>query len=156
MALDRWIAVIFLMTSLVYGLAAYDYPLLPFERNMSFLPNTMPKMLSGAGAILSLIIIFVPGIGHAVHEEESADEWNNFDWIPAGGLVLAMVLFALALRPLGFIGSSVLFLVGAGWILGERKIHLMVPIALLGSGLLWYLVQELLGIFLRPLPWFLT
>ena len=31
MALDRWIAVVFLVFSLAYGLAAYNYPLLPFD-----------------------------------------------------------------------------------------------------------------------------
>jgi len=159
MALDRWIAVIFLMISIVYGYAAYGYPLLPFERNMSFLPNTMPMVLSVAGAIFSLIIILVPGIGFGVKESGDPDntsDTRNFRWGQATGLIVAMLLFALALRPLGFIASSIVFLVGAGWILGERKLYIMVPVALLGSGMLWYLVQEMLGIFLRPLPWFLS
>lgn len=158
MALDRWIAVIFLMISIVYGYSAYGYPLLPFELNMSFLPNTMPMVLSVAGIILSMIIILVPGIGYGVDDtnKESNENLKDYRWGQATGLVLAMVLFALALRPIGFISSSVLFLVGAGWVLGERKLRLMIPIALLASGVLWYLVQELLGIFLRPLPWFLS
>jgi putative tricarboxylic transport membrane protein len=67
-----------------------------------------------------------------------------------------MVLYALALRPVGFIASTTLFLAGTGWILGERKLHVMVPVALLGAGAIWFLVQEALGIFLRPLPWFFS
>ena len=60
MALDKWIALIFLVIALIYGYASYTYPLLPFERNMVFLPNTMPMVLSGLGILLSLIIILTP------------------------------------------------------------------------------------------------
>ena len=57
MALDRWIAVFFLTISIVYGYAAFNYELLPFERNMAFLPNTMPMALSVVGALLSLVLL---------------------------------------------------------------------------------------------------
>ena len=39
---------------------------------------------------------------------------------------------------------------------GERKFHLLVPIAIATAGLIWYLVQETLGIFLRPWPAFFS
>jgi hypothetical protein len=32
----------------------------------------------------------------------------------------------------------------------------MIVVALVGALCIWYLVQEALGIFLRPLPWFLS
>ena len=40
-------------------------------------------------------------------------------------------------------------------ILGERRYALLVPVAVLAAFLIWYLVQEVLGIFLRPWPWFI-
>ena len=67
-------------------------------------------------------------------------------------LLVAMVLFALALRPVGFILASILFLVGCGAVLGKRKFHLMIPVAALSAFAIWYLVQEVLGIFMRPWP----
>ncbi len=60
MKLDKWIAVLFLLLCLVYGYTAFTYELLPFERNMSFLPNTMPMVLSVLGGILALVLIFAP------------------------------------------------------------------------------------------------
>ena len=72
------------------------------------------------------------------------------------GLIAAMVIYALALRPFGFIAATTLFLFGTEWILGERKLPIMILSAAVGAGCIWYLVQEALGIFLRPLPWFLT
>ena len=71
-------------------------------------------------------------------------------------LIAAMVIYALALRPIGFLTGTVVFLVATGWILGERRLHIMIPVALLGTGVVWFLVQQALGIFLRPLPWFMS
>jgi putative tricarboxylic transport membrane protein len=66
-----------------------------------------------------------------------------------------MVVYALCLRPLGFVFSTSAFLILGSFILGERKWHVMVPVALIATGAVWYLVQEVLGIFLRPLPFFM-
>ncbi len=160
MALDKWIAVIFLVIAIVYGYASYTYPLLPFELYMVFLPNTMPMALSGLGILLSLIIILTPrkaqdGDGDVLGDFDIS-KLREYKTGQALGLIAAMVLYALALRPVGFILATTLFLVGTGWILGERKLHIMIPTALVAVGCIWYLVQEALGIFLRPLPWFMS
>ena len=60
MALDKWIAAVFLLVSIIYGYAAFTYHLLPFERNMAFLPNTLPMVLSVFGGFFSLIILLTP------------------------------------------------------------------------------------------------
>ncbi len=159
MALDKWIAVVFLVISIIYGYSAFTYPLLPFERNMSFLPNTMPMVLSVLGILIAVIIIATPKPA-----DTDGDTLGNIDLSrlrdykigQALSLIGAMILYALALRPIGFIAATTLFLVGTGWILGERKLHIMVLVALIGAGVIWYLVQGALGIFLRPLPWFLS
>ncbi|MEM9360416.1 MAG: hypothetical protein AAGB04_29925, partial [Pseudomonadota bacterium] len=60
MTLERGIAILFLVFCMAYGYTAFvtmQNDLLPFELNMSFLPNTMPKVLSIAGAICALFII---------------------------------------------------------------------------------------------------
>jgi len=159
MALDKWIAALFLAGSIVYGYAAFNYPLLPFEKNMPFLPNTLPIVLSVLAALFSLVILLSP---KAAADEEGdvlgSIDLKRFAEYKVGQallLVAAMILYALALRPAGFILSTTLFLAGTGWILGERKYHIMIPVALLGAFCVWYLVQEALGIFLRPLPYFL-
>lgn len=157
MTLDRWIAIIFLVISLVYGFAAFNYPLLPFERNMAFLPNTLPMALSVLGAIIAVIIIFSPKptgesekLGHI-----SLAEVRQFRLGQTLGLVMAMVLYALLLRPIGFLAATTLLIAGCSIVLGERKFYVLIPIAVLTAVLIWYLVQETLGIFLRPWPWFL-
>lgn len=159
MTLDKAIAVVFLVVALLYGYAAFNYPLLPFEQNMSFLPNTLPTALSVIAIILAVIIILSPKAKPDASGDVLGDinvaRLKEYKIGQALSLVAAMVLYAVALRPVGFIPATTLFLVGTGWILGERKLHIMIPVALIGAGSIWFLVQEALGIFLRPLPGFL-
>lgn len=160
MTLDRWIAVFFMTVSIIYGYASYTYPLLPFELNMSFLPNTLPLALSALAILLSGIIIFSP---KKALDEEDEDVLGTIDITrlrdykigQALTLLAAMVLYAIALRPVGFLASTFLFLFACSWILGERKITMMTITSASGAGVIWYLVQEVLGIFLKPYPWFI-
>jgi len=160
MALDKWIAIVFLVICTVYGYAAYSYPLLPFERNMVFLPNTMPLVLSVLGVFFALLILLAPSPKADVEGDALGNinlkRWREYKVGQALGLIALMIIYALALRPIGFIAATTLFLVGAGWTLGERKLVTMICVALVGALCIWYLVQEALGIFLRPLPWFLN
>lgn len=156
MSLDRWIAVFFLLFSIVYGYAAYNYPLLPFEQNMVFLPNTMPIGLAAIGIALSLLLIFKPAkTADDTDDAVNTEDLKNYNFGQAIGLLIAMVVYALALRPIGFLAATTLFLSVGSFILGERKFHIMIPVSLVGAFVIWYLVQELLGVFLRPLPLFL-
>ena len=72
-------------------------------------------------------------------------------WAAKASLMLA---YALLLRPIGFVTTTTLFLAFGGIILGERRLVILVSISVFTSFVLWYLVQEVLGIFLRPWPWF--
>ncbi len=157
MALDRWIALIFLVICLIYGYAAFHYPLLPFERGMAFLPNTQPMALSVLGVVVALVILFSR---KAPTDDEDLggidiDEVRQFKIGQTLGLVAAMVLYALLLRPIGFLAATSLFIAGCSIVLGERKFHVLIPIALVTALVIWYLVQETLGIYMRPWPWFI-
>ena len=160
MRLDKWIAVLFLVGGMIYGYAAWNYPLLPFERNMSFLPNTFPIALAALAIILSLVILITPAPSGKGEEDVlggiDITRLRDYKIGQASMLIGGMILYALALRPVGFLIATTLFLVVTGWILGERKLHIMIPVALIGAGAIWLLVDEVLGIFLRPFPSFLV
>ena len=70
-------------------------------------------------------------------------------------LLLLMVAYALLLRPAGFLLATVGFLTIGAVILGERKFYILIPVAAVATGIVWYLVQVVLGIFLRPFPFFM-
>ena len=153
MSLERCVALFFLVISLIYGLAAFNYPLLPFERNMAFLPNTMPMVLSVLGTVLSLLLLL--STSTAPEQPSETTTFARPHIVQTILLLTAMVVFSLSLRPVGFLLSTCLFLVCAGFILGERKLHIMIPIAAISAFSIWYLVQEVLGIFMRPWPGFI-
>ena len=162
MALDRWIALIFIAFCCAYGYLAYftmDQLLPPFMQRNPVWPSTFPKVLSILGIIVGLIVLF--GLEKPSGESEpSATDINyrrlhEYNLGQALLLLGLMVFYALALRPLGFLAATTLFLVGGSAVLGERKWYVMIPVALIATGAVWYLVQQVLGIFLRPFPYFM-
>ncbi len=160
MALDRWIALIILMICLIYGYTAFftmDAGMAPFMKNNPIWPSSFPKVLSVLASITALIVLL--GIeGHTASDTPKDIDYRKLHEYKVGQaiiLLVAMVAYALLLRPIGFIPSTSLFLIGGSMILGERKFIVLIPVALLATGFVWYLVQEVLGIFLSPWPAFL-
>ncbi|MGR3623969.1 tripartite tricarboxylate transporter TctB family protein [Pseudophaeobacter sp.] len=157
MALDRWIALILLGVCLTYGYTAWftmDDGLAPFMRRNPIWPSTFPKVLSILGVVASTIILLGLEKGEAKAGEIDYRKLGDYNIGQALLLLGLMVAYALCLRPVGFITSTAGFLILGSVILGERKWHLMVPVALCATLLVWYLVQEVLGIYMRPLPGF--
>ncbi len=162
MALDRWIALIFVAVCAVYGYTAFftmDQSVPPFMQRNPVWPSTFPKVLSVLGIIVGMVVLL--GLEKPLTEKEPGPADINYRRLTeyklgqALALLAMMVVYALALRPAGFLLSTTVFLVGGAAILGERKWHVMVPVAVLAAGFIWYLVEEVLGIFLRPLPFIL-
>lgn len=162
MALDRWIALIFITFCCAYGYLAFftmDQLLPPFMQRNPVWPSTFPKVLSILGVIVGLIVLL--GLEKQSNESEpSATEINyrrlhEYKLGQALMLLGLMVAYALALRPVGFLLSTTLFLIAGSAVLGERKWHIMIPVAMIATGCVWYLVQQVLGIFLRPFPFFM-
>ncbi len=158
MALDRWVALMVLGICMAYGYAAWfsmDASLAPFMRRNPIWPSTFPKVLSLLGILFSLIIL--TGL------EKSEDKIGDIDYrklweynLGQAVLLLAlMVAYALLLRPVGFLLATTGFLICGSVILGERRWITMLLVSVIATGVVWYLVQVVLGIFLRPLPFFM-
>ncbi|WP_420014021.1 tripartite tricarboxylate transporter TctB family protein [Tateyamaria sp.] len=162
MALDRWIALIFVAFCCIYGYAAFftmDQLLPPFMQRNPVWPSTFPKILAVLGGIVGLIVL----LGVEKSDKDAGPSATDINYRNLGEykvgqalLLLAfMVAYALLLRPAGFLLATTAFLVAGSTVLGERKFHIMIPVAVLATGFVWYLVQEVLGIFLRPFPFFM-
>ncbi|SDY47428.1 putative tricarboxylic transport membrane protein [Jannaschia faecimaris] len=160
MALDRWIALTVLLVALVYGYAAFftmDASLPPFMQRNPVWPSTFPKVLSVLTILVALSIVlklektdYDPGEGDVDYRR-----LGDYKIGQAVTFLALMVGYALTLRMAGFLVSTIVFLVVGSFLLGERRWHLMLPVAFIATGGIWYLVQEVLGIFLRPLPFFM-
>ena len=159
MALDRWIALVLLGICLAYGYAAWftmDDNLAPFMRRNPIWPSTFPKILSVLGIIAASVILL--GLEKSEDTKEAEIDYRRLGEYKTGQAVLLLVLmvaYALCLRPVGFLLSTTVLLIAGSFILGERKWHVMIPVAVIATASVWYLVQEVLGIYMRPLPGFI-
>ena len=161
MTVDRVIAIIFVIICLIYGHTAFvtmEAGLLPFELNMTFLPNTLPKWLSVLGVILGLIVILKPRMETLDSNDRVEIDYGKLGQYKVGQAVLLiglMITYTLLLRPIGFITATALFIIAGGTILGDRRYRTLIPLGILTAITIWYLAQEVLGVFLRPWPWFI-
>ncbi|UWQ27926.1 tripartite tricarboxylate transporter TctB family protein [Leisingera sp. M523] len=157
MALDRWIALILLGICLTYGFTAWftmDTGLAPFMQRNPIWPSTFPKVLSILGVLASLVVLLGLEKGDVTIGEIDYRRLGEYKLGQAILLLALMVAYALCLRPLGFILSTAAFLILGSFVLGERKWHIMIIVALIATLVVWYLVQQVLGIYMRPLPGF--
>ncbi|ERL98807.1 Tripartite tricarboxylate transporter TctB family [Rhodobacteraceae bacterium HIMB11] len=158
MALDRWVALVLLGICLTYGYTAWfmmDGALPPIMKRLAVWPSSFPKVLSIAGIILSLIVVLGIEKGEVKVGDIDYRRLHEYKLGPALALLGLMVAYAILLRPAGFLLATSGFLIGGSVILGERRWVVMIVVSAIATFGIWYLVQEVLGIFLRPLPFFM-
>ena len=160
MALDRWIAIVILVVCIAYGYTAFftmDELLPPIMRRSPIWPSSFPKVLAVGGIVLSMAIIFgIEKTAGAGQNDIDVTRLGQYKFGQALMLLGLMVAYALLLRPLGFLASTFAFLFLGSFLLGERRLLLMATVSAIAAGFIWYLVNEVLGIFLSPLPLFLN
>ena len=158
MALDRWVALVLLGICLVYGYTAWftmDGALPPIIKRLAVWPSSFPKVLSIAGIILSLIVVLGIEKGELKAGDIDYRRLHEYKLGQALALLGLMVGYAILLRPAGFLLATSGFLIGGSVILGERRWSVMIVVSSIATFGIWYLVQEVLGIFLRPMPFFM-
>ena len=161
LSINRWVALGLLAFSSGYGYLAFTYRILPFERFLAMKPNTLPIGLALAGMICSIALLLMPEDQDSASGEEKTvlgsdhkylESPGDYEWSKGVALLVLAVVYALSLRQAGFLLSTSMFLIIGGIMLGERKYWILVPVSCFASFLVWYLVDEVLTIFMRPLP----
>ena len=158
MALDRWVALVLLGICLTYGYTAWfmmDGALPPIMKRLAVWPSSFPKVLSIAGIILSLTVVLGIEKGEVKVGDIDYRRLHEHKLGQALALLGLMVAYAILLRPAGFLLATSGFLIGGSVILGERRWIVMIVVSAIATFGIWYLVQEVLGIFLLPLPFFM-
>ena len=159
LSINRWIALGMLAFSSGYGYLAFTYRILPFEQFLEMKPNTLPIGLAVAGMVCSAVLVVMPDSSSSSEEnkvigsdQKYLESPENYEWGKGIGLLILAVIYALSLRQAGFLIATSLFLSIGGLMLGERKVWILLPVSCLASFLVWYLVNEVLSIFMRPWP----
>lgn len=149
MAREKVGALVMLVFSMAYGLLSFKIPLSFMARNEFFTSRTMPYGLAVLGIILTLLILLLPTVDPA-GKRSLKKETSGMDWGKALMLVVAMIVYGLVMKWLGFIISSVLFLMFGFYILGERRLKRMALAAIPLVVVLWFIMSSLLGVYIAP------
>ncbi|WP_111636718.1 tripartite tricarboxylate transporter TctB family protein [Marinomonas shanghaiensis] len=135
----------FLCLSAAYGYYTGDIPMLPGDEYEPFNAQTLPTVLAFMGGILSIALIL-----NASKNGGERLSLQGYDFAIVIKLLVLVILFGVALEWIGFLLSTILFLVGGYWVLGERRWKTLL-IASVPFGLfIWFSLSQLLDIYLAP------
>ena len=101
--LEKIIALIILIICIVYAYTSFvimQENLLPFELNMTVLPNSLPKVISIFGIVISLFLILKKDEDIEKDEDQSKIDLNNvlnFYYGKALSIIFLMILYTLCL-----------------------------------------------------------
>ena len=149
MAREKLGALIMLLFSMAYGLLAFKIPLSFMAQNEFFTSRTMPYALAVLGILLALLILVFPTTDPE-GKQSLKEETRGMDWNTAILLVVAMIVYGLTMKWIGFIISSILFLLVGFYILGERRIKRMLLASIPLVVMLWFIMSSLLGVYIAP------
>ena len=151
MTKDKVGALVILILSIVYGAMTLNIPEAPGIEDSGVTPSSLPMALSATGIIAALLILILPTDRHESGEETSlAAAFKGLDWRCAAFLFLLMAGYGLVLKPLGFLISTILFLFGGFWAMSEHRIKLMLLVSIGVTVGFWFILTQLLGIYLEP------
>ena len=135
----------FLCLSAAYSYYTGDIPMLPGDEYEPFNAQTLPTVLAFMGGILSIALI--------VNASKNGGErlsLQGYDFGIVIKLLVLVILFGVALEWVGFLLSTMLFLIGGYWVLGERRWKMLIIASLPFSVFIWFSLSQLLDIYLAP------
>jgi putative tricarboxylic transport membrane protein len=149
MAREKVGALVMLLFSMAYGLLALKIPLSFLAQNEFFTSRTMPYALAVLGVLIALLILVFPTVDPE-GKRSLREETHGMDWKTAILLVVGMIAYGLTMKWIGFIISSILFLLVGFYILGERRIKRMLLASIPLVVMLWFIMSSLLGVYIAP------
>ena len=141
---ERIGALFFLLLSIVYGYLATGIRLYPGDELDPMTARTLPLLLSAMGIVFSLVLLVTGG-----HEPLNRRALA-LNWKPVILLMLLSLGYGLALDWLGFLLSTTVFLMGGFRILGEKRLKILLLVAVPFVFIFWFGLTQMLDIYLAP------
>ncbi|WP_027855937.1 tripartite tricarboxylate transporter TctB family protein [Marinobacterium jannaschii] len=145
---DQIGALVFLTLSLVYGYYAGQISMLPGDEFEPFNARSLPTALAALGGLFSFLLLI--GSSLSPVRREQGVQLKGYDFALVAKLLVLIVLFGLALKWIGFLLSTFLFLIGGYWLLGERRPKTLLLASLPFALVIWFVLAQLLDIYLAP------
>ncbi len=136
------ISLLFFIFSAFYLYTAYQIRVFSFDENAAFNAKTFPIYLGYFG-------MFIAGLKIVLPEKTSEEVDQKFlNYKKTLFLILIMVAYGIAIRPVGFFLSTSLFLISSFYFLGERRWLRMFMLSFPFVAIFMFLVHGLLDIYL--------
>ena len=136
---------VFLCLSVAYGYYAGQIPMFPGDEFEPFHAQTLPNALAWAGGLLSIALLVT-----ARRDRQHRLRLGGYDFLLVAYLLVLVVIFAIALEWVGFLLSTLIFLIGGYWLLGERRIKTLLIASVPFAAGIWFVLSQLLEIYLAP------
>ncbi len=149
MSKDTVGALFFLVLSLLYGLMTFNIPLNVMAKKAFFTARTVPTTLAVFGIIISLLLLILPS-PDADGRNSIIKTFRGFKWKRAGLLLASMIFYGLIIKLVGFIISTILFLIVGFRILGEQRVKILLLASIPFVVVFWFLINKILGVYLEP------
>jgi putative tricarboxylic transport membrane protein len=112
-------------------------------------PVFYPRIILWAVLLLSIIVLV-----QARAESRDEEEPGPYGWTIAA--LVATGLYTLAITRIGFVISTLAFTVVLPWIMGYRRVPIILGLAVIYTFAVWYVFEEVFLIILPSSPWFDT
>lgn len=140
---------LFLALFTLYAIVAWQIPLLPFEEYETVTSATLPKVYAAFGIIVCLLSIGATLLKPT--EKTAADDvLEKSNVLRTFGLLVLMVLYSAMLEPIGFLISTSAFLFVGFFVMGERRKNILLLASIPVAVVFWFLMTQVLGIYLVP------
>ena len=149
MSKDKVGALSFLVLSIAYGVLAFDIPLTFVGIDEVFTARTLPFALAVLGTVIALLILVLPSAKTDDSQKMSA-AFRGLNWKLVCLLALLMVFYGMTIRWIGFVLSTILFLIGSFRVLGERRVKVLLLASVPVVIVFWLLISKVLGVYLDP------
>ena len=146
---DKVGALVILAVSIAYGATALNLPEAPGIGDASVTPSSLPVALSVMGIAIAILILILPARRDS-NKHSIIAAFKGLDWRRVCVLFLLMVCYGLTIKPFGFLISTMLFLWGGFWVMGERRIGMMLIVSIGVTVVFWFILTRLLNIYLEP------
>lgn len=141
---ERIGALFFLVVSIAYGYLAAEIKLYPGDELDPMTAQTLPYVLSAMGITFSLFLL-ING-----NHKEFGSGFAHLNWKPVIALMLLTLFYGFSLDWLGFLISTTVFLIAGFRILGEKRIKVLLLVAVPFVFIFWFGLTQLLDIYLAP------
>jgi putative tricarboxylic transport membrane protein len=131
---------------LAMGLGVTSIELFPGQETEVFSPRTMPAALAVGGAVLCLLRL----MQCLRHPEQEIVALGGFDWTRTALLCVTMIGYGSLFVRLGFVPATAIFLCAGFFVLGERRVLLLLLLPVVFTLAFWLVMTRLLGLYLAP------